>query len=103
MTEYKVGRIQLHTGRNLSVDESEALSDSSQCSKLIGLIHYLENAARLDIIFSVGYLSRLVHDTSEKLCLAVKKALKYLKNTVGPGVLFKTQRECAVFAFSDVD
>ena len=55
----------------------------------IGGLLYLKTGTRPDIAFSVSVLSEKVENPKEKDWVAVKRVFRYLKGSVGMGLLYK--------------
>lgn len=49
--------------------------------KLVGYLMYLTSTTKSDIFHGSGYLSRVLPQVTEALCVVVKRVLIYLKET----------------------
>nr|XP_043615974.1 secreted RxLR effector protein 161-like [Erigeron canadensis] len=66
--------------------------------KLIYLAH-----TRSDIAYVVGVVSQFMHQTQEEHMDAVLRIIRYLKGTIGHGVLFKVNGHLKIQKYTDVD
>ena len=69
---------------------------------MIGALLYL-TASRPDIIFSIYMCARFQSDHKESYLNAVKKILKYLKDTQTLGLWFSKQSSIDLIRYSDTD
>ncbi|XP_058741137.1 secreted RxLR effector protein 161-like [Vicia villosa] len=70
---------------------------------MIGLLRYLCNT-RPDLTFSVGIASRVMERPNVSHLEAVKRILRYVKGTLGCGILFPasdTGQKCDLLGFTD--
>ena len=60
---------------------------------------------RLDIAFTVGYVSRFMEDPREDHWVVVKRLLRYVKGTVDQGIIFPKNggSRLQLTVFSDAD
>ncbi|CAN1180854.1 Retrovirus-related Pol polyprotein from transposon RE1, partial [Linum perenne] len=71
----------------LSIKSGTPLADPSVYRRLIGRLVYL-CATRLDISFTVNYLSQFVSQTTNLHMMDASKVVRYIKNDPGKGLLF---------------
>src|SRR3954469_19267405 len=71
----------------LSKSEDEQDVDPTQYRRLIGSLRYLCNT-RPDLAFSVGIASRFMERPKISHMAVVKRILRYIKGTLGCGILF---------------
>ena len=78
--------------------------DATLYQSIIHGLRYLVHT-RLDIAFIVGYISRFMEDPREDHWAAVKRLLRYVKETVDQGIIFpKTSgSRLQLTVFSDAD
>lgn len=69
----------------------------------VGSLMYLSVGSRPDICFAVNKASRYVENPSQIHVNAVKKILKYVKATIGYGILYKNNININLFGYSDAD
>ena len=83
--------------------EGRSPVDSTTYLSLIGSLRYLTNT-RLDLLFSVGILSRYMEHPSIEHYTAVKQILRYIKGTENFGLLYKKgDMSGELVGFSDSD
>jgi hypothetical protein len=89
---------------NLKLDKvtGEEAADKEQYQRLVGKLIYLAHT-RPDISFAVGMVSQFMHSPCHSHYLAVIRILRYLKGTVGEGLLFKKSGKKSVEIFTDAD
>jgi hypothetical protein len=61
--------------------------DATKYRSLVGSLRYLVNT-RLDLAFSVGYMSRYMEDPHEDHLAAVKQILRFVARTSDVGVFY---------------
>ena len=69
---------------------------------LIGSLRYL-SITRLDIVHSVGLLSKYMEKPKESNWLAAKRILRYIKGTMDFGLLFSYNNDATLYEYSDSD
>jgi len=71
---------------------------------MVGSLRYLCNS-RPDICFAVGVISRYMHHPRKVHLLAAKRVLRYIKGTIGFGLLFpeNNQEQTELVGYSDSD
>ncbi|XP_058775808.1 secreted RxLR effector protein 161-like [Vicia villosa] len=87
----------------LSKTNDEQNVDPTHYRRLIGLLHYSCNMRR-DLVFSVGIASRFMERSKVSHLAAVKRILRYVKRTLGCGILFPTTdmgRKCNFLGYID--
>lgn len=84
-----------------SLDDSEV--SSYPYRELIGSLMYLAIGTRADIAYAVGVASRFMEKPTVMHERAVKRILKYLKNTLTFGILFSSDKNNNLYAYSDAD
>ncbi|XP_050909332.1 secreted RxLR effector protein 161-like [Lathyrus oleraceus] len=91
------------TRLQLSKSEEEQDVDPTQYRRLIGSLRYLCNT-RPDLAFSVGIASRFMERPKVSHLAAVKRILRYVKCTLGCGILFSAcdmGRSCELLGYTD--
>jgi hypothetical protein len=87
----------------LSKSEEEQDVDPTQYRRLVGSLRYLCNT-RPDLVFSFGIASRFMEKPKVSHLAAVKRILRYVKGTLGCGILFPasdTGRSCNLLGYTD--
>ncbi|KAK1416343.1 hypothetical protein QVD17_32133 [Tagetes erecta] len=89
---------------NLKLDkgEEEEKVDANQYRRLIGRLLYLQ-ATRPDIAYSVNVLSQFVGDPRRNHMDAAIRVLRYLKTTVGQGILLPKEGGVKLVTYCDSD
>ena len=90
--------------QNLKLDkgEDEERADVNAYRRLVGRLLYLQ-ATRPDITYVVNVLSQFVSDPRQNHWNAAMRVLRYLKATLGPGILLPKGNETDLIAYSDSD
>ncbi|XP_073222482.1 secreted RxLR effector protein 161-like [Cicer arietinum] len=87
----------------LSKSEDEQDVDPTQYQRLIGSLRYLCNT-RPDLAFSVGIASRFMEKPKVSHLAAVKRILRYVKGTLGCGILFPANdmgKSCELLGYTN--
>lgn len=90
--------------QNLKLDkgEDEERADVNAYRRLVGRLLYLQ-ATRPDITYVVNVLSQFVSDPRQNHWNAAMRVLRYLKATLGQGILLPKGNETDLIAYSDSD
>ncbi|XP_071715300.1 secreted RxLR effector protein 161-like [Rutidosis leptorrhynchoides] len=86
----------------LSAHEGKDLEDTTMYRKLVGSLIYL-TLTRPGISFVVGVMSRYMQDPKKHHLEAVRRIMRYVKNTIGYGLMFKAGGDCKLVGYCDVD
>lgn len=86
----------------LNKGEDEDRVDASVYRRLVGRVLYLQ-ATRPDITYSVNVLSQFVSDPRQSHWNVAMRVLRYLKTTLGQGVLLPKTEDVELIAYSDSD
>lgn len=86
----------------LSKNGGKPLPDRSPYRQVVGALQYL-TLTRPDIAFAVNKACQFMHSPTEEHWCAVKRILRYLKNTVNHGLFFSKHSRLCLEAFSDAD
>ena len=70
--------------------------------RIIGCLRYL-TLTRLDLIYSVSYLSRFMSKPYSNHMTAAKRILRYVKGTIDYGLIYKSDKECELIGYCDSD
>ncbi|XP_013665384.1 secreted RxLR effector protein 161-like [Brassica napus] len=87
-------------GLKLSRAEKEESIDAKDYRRKIGCLRYLLHT-RPDLAFSVGLLSRYMHDPKHSHGAAMKQVLRYLKGTTKLGLVYKKGSMTEIRGYSD--
>lgn len=101
-SDCKPSSIPMEPNQKLSKEEGVVLEDRRQYRKLIGKLQYL-TITRPDITFAVSKLSQFASEPRDTHLKALHKVLRYLKGSIGQGLLYGTDNNFDLRAFSDSD
>ncbi|XP_021986575.1 secreted RxLR effector protein 161-like [Helianthus annuus] len=87
---------------NLHMELNGELTDKEMYQRLVGKLIYLSHT-HPDIVYAVGVVSKFMHQPQVAHMEAAQRILRYLKGTVGHGVLFKTNGHLNVELNTDAD
>ena len=73
--------------QKLSICDGELYPDAVKYRSLVGMLQYL-TFTRPDIVYSVNQVSQFMHEPKTGHMDAVKRILRYLKGTVGDGLIY---------------
>ena len=76
--------------------------EATHYRKLIGCLRYL-TLTRLDLIFSVSYLSRFMSKPYSNHMAAAKRILRYIKGTSEYGLVYGSDKEPRLMGYCDSD
>nr|XP_009787930.1 PREDICTED: uncharacterized protein LOC104235804 [Nicotiana sylvestris] len=102
MEESKGVHFPLSTSTQLKLDDGYPLIDAKHYRSAIGKLQYLA-FTRPDISYVVNKLSQFMHRPTIIHWTAVKRVLRYLKQTITHGLFFKKQSNHALHIYSDAD
>lgn len=96
---------QNHTKKHHSHVEAGDQNDVTKAPyrEAVGSLMYLSIATRPDISFAVNQASRYLERPTTTQWKAVKRILKYIKGTVGYGLLFNCDQNKELLTYSDAD
>ncbi|KAF5470109.1 hypothetical protein F2P56_010649 [Juglans regia] len=90
----------IETNHKLSHSATDSLNDPSSYRRLVGRLMYL-TITRPDITYVVGILNQFMDRPSEVHMQATHRILRYVKGSIGQGILFSSQCDLQLKAFSD--
>ncbi|BBN70430.1 Seven transmembrane MLO family protein [Prunus dulcis] len=82
--------------------EGEPLSNISHYQRLVGKLIYL-TITRPDITYAVSLVSQFMHAPTEAHLNVVKRILRYLKGSIGRGIIMKNNGHTQIMAYTDAD
>lgn len=100
MEESNLVHIPMDAGLVMSKAQDEASVDETEFRKNIGCLRYLLHT-RPDLAFSVGMLSRYMHQPKSSHAVALKQVLRYLKRTTSYGLTFKRASKMELVGYCD--
>jgi histone deacetylase 1/2 len=94
----------LSSTKSLSLMDGEPLGveDSTRYRCIVGALQYL-NLTRPDLSFSVNKVCQYLHAPTTSHWMAVKRILRYVKDTINVGTTFQQSSSTRLSAFSDAD
>jgi histone deacetylase 1/2 len=94
----------LSSTERLSLHEGDKLgpADSTRYRSIVGALQYL-TLTRPDIAFAVNKVCQFLHSPTTVHWAAVKRILRYMKDTLQLGLRFRKSRSNLVSAFTDAD
>lgn len=92
--------IPMDAGLKINKAEDEEGVDERDYRRNIGCLRYLIHT-RPDLAFSVGVLSRYMHDPKASHKAALKQVLRYLQGTLAYGLVFESKAEEGLVGYSD--
>ncbi|KAE8681852.1 hypothetical protein F3Y22_tig00111303pilonHSYRG00095 [Hibiscus syriacus] len=78
------------------------LEDATMYRQLVGSLIYLTLTGP-DISYAVGVMSRYMQNPKKPHLEAVRKILRYVKNTIDYGLLYKKCEDCRLVGYCDAD
>ena len=100
MIECNATQILMDAGLKLSKAHEERGVEEKDFRRVIGCLRYLLNT-RPDLSYSVGVLSRYMHEPKESHYAALKQILRYVKRTFSYGLDFKRSSDSTLIGYSD--
>ena len=76
--------------------------DPTHFRKLMGCLRYL-TLTRSDLVFFYSFFSHFMSKLSSDRMAYAKRILRYVKRTLGYGLLFGSEKECHLFGYCDSD
>lgn len=82
--------------------EHDTAVDREMYQCLVGKLIYLSHT-RLDIAYAMSVISQVMHSLKEVHLQAANRVLQYLKGMPGKGILYKSNGELLLEAYTDAD
>ncbi|KAL9994189.1 putative RNA-directed DNA polymerase [Helianthus debilis subsp. tardiflorus] len=102
MLDCKPADTPMIANQKLYMEDGAKLANKERYQRLVGKLIYLSHT-RPDIAYAVGVVSQFMHQPQVSHMEAVWRIVRYLKGTVGHGVLFQPNRHLEVQAYTDAD
>lgn len=104
MTKCKPSSTPLSASEKLSRHEVEALSseDCTRYRSVVGALQYL-TLTRPDLSYAVNKVCQFLHAPTTLHWTAVKRIMRYVKHSMGLGLLLQKSNSMLLSAFSDAD
>ncbi|XP_038906213.1 uncharacterized mitochondrial protein AtMg00240-like [Benincasa hispida] len=98
----RTGKTPIEPNLKLQAAKDTEIKDKRKYQRLMGRLIYLSHT-HLDIAFAVRMVSQFMHAPEPIHSEAVYKILRYLKEILGNGILFKKNGHLHVEIYIDVD
>ena len=102
MTNCKPISTPIEPNVKMCAHEGKDLEDATMYRQLVGSLIYL-TLTRPDISYAVGVMSRYMQNPKKPHLEAVRRILRYVKGTLGYGIMYKTGRDCKLVGYCDAD
>ncbi|KAE8671632.1 hypothetical protein F3Y22_tig00111941pilonHSYRG00018 [Hibiscus syriacus] len=102
MLECKSTSTPMEPNIKMCAHEGKDLEDATMYRQLVGSLIYL-TLTRPDISYAVGVMSRYMQNPKKPHLEAVRRILRYVKNTIDYGLLYKKGEDCKLVGYCDVD
>jgi len=102
MTDCKPCSIPVDNHAKVSSTDGAHVSDPTQYRSLVGALQYL-TFTRSDISYAVQQVCFYMHDPRDGHLSAVKRILRYLRGTLGHGLLLRPSSTSALVVYTDAD
>ena len=90
-------------GLKLCIDSNQVPVEKGRYQRLVGRLMYLAHT-RPDLAYALSIVSQFMHNPGEQHMSAVMRILRYLKSSLGKGILFsKNVAHRKVEAYTDAD
>lgn len=89
-------------GQKIGRDEAGVKVDATIYKQVVGSLMYL-TATRPDMMFVVCLISRFMANPTELHFAIAKRILRYLKGTLGFGIMYKREGESELIGYTDSD
>lgn len=102
MTDCKPCSTPASSEKRASIHDGELLTDALQFRSIVGGLQYL-TLTRPYITFAVNYISQFMHAPTTTHMLLAKRVLRYLKGTLGSGIVIQSGDISKITSYSDSD
>ena len=102
MLRCKPSDVLIESNHRLGASTKSSLVNKVQYQRLVGKLIYLCHT-HPDITFTIGVVSQFIHSPNVERMEAVFRILKYLKISLGKGILFSMNNHLRVEAYTDAD
>ena len=92
----------LPSDNSLKLIDGTSLTDATEFRQVIGALQYL-SFTRPDIAFAVNKLAQFMHRPTTGHWSLAKRLLRYLRGTLGLGLVLRRDSSMVLHAFSDAD
>ncbi|XP_019251146.1 PREDICTED: uncharacterized protein LOC109230068 [Nicotiana attenuata] len=102
MLECKPASTPIVQNRGLGVHSNQILTNRERYQRLVGKLIYLSHT-RPDIACAVSLVSQFMHNPSEEHMDVVLRILRYLKSSLGKGLMFRKYNHLNINGYTDAD
>ncbi|KAE8660144.1 hypothetical protein F3Y22_tig00116958pilonHSYRG00159 [Hibiscus syriacus] len=102
MLECKSTSTPMEPNIKMCAHEGKDLEDATMYRQLVGSLIYL-TLTRPDISYAVGVMSWYMQNPKKPHLEAVRRILRYVKNTIDYGLLYKKGEDCKLVGYCDAD
>lgn len=92
--------VEVHT--RLCSTEGRELEDATMYRQIVGSLIFL-TLSRPDLSYAVGMISRFMQYPRKLHLEAVRRILRYIKDTIEYGILYKKEEKYEIVGFCDAD
>ena len=92
----------IEANHRLGADDNKALVDPGSYQRLVGKLIYFTHT-RPDIAYTVGVLSQFMHTPCVSHLHTAHRVLRFLKGTIGRGLLFRRHSVLNLEVYTDAD
>jgi Reverse transcriptase (RNA-dependent DNA polymerase) len=83
--------------------DGEPMSEVWSYPSVVGMLLYLSNNSRPDLVFAVSQVARFTHDPKQSHAAAIKRIVRYLVGTADKGTIIKPDGTLTLSSHSDSD
>ena len=102
MLDCKPAETPIVVNQSLQMIEGAEVANREQYQKLVRKLIYLSHT-RPDIAYDIGIVSRFMHQPQIQHMGAVYRILRYLKGTLGKGIVFQRNEHLDLQAYTDAN
>ncbi|KAJ0938845.1 putative RNA-directed DNA polymerase [Helianthus annuus] len=102
MIDCKPADTPMMVNHKLQMEEGAKLVEKERYQRLVGKLIYMSHT-RPDIAYAVSVVSQFMHQPQIAYMEAVCRIVRYLKGTIGHGVLFKSNGHLKIQGYTDAD
>ncbi|XP_028100619.1 uncharacterized protein LOC114299981 [Camellia sinensis] len=102
MLECKPISTPMEQNAKMCAHEGKDLNDATMYQQLVGSFLYL-TSTRLNISYAVGVMSRYMQKPKKPHLDAVRRILRYVKDTIDFGLMYKKGEDCKLVGYCDAN
>ncbi|KAF5938221.1 hypothetical protein HYC85_025727 [Camellia sinensis] len=102
MLECKLISTPMEQNAKMCAHEGKDLNDATMYRQVVGSLLYL-TLTRPDISYAVGVMSQYMQNPKKPHLDAVRRILRYVKDTIDCGLLYKKGGDCKLVGYCDAD